>query len=121
MDGYTGNLAFLTDPLCLRQTLLELVNLVGMKPISEPLVVNYPDGNGRERGLSGMVFLAESNITAHTYPEYGFVFLDIFSCRSFMPEHILNWLKDKLGLHNFRTAILSRGIIKGRIIPVGLS
>jgi S-adenosylmethionine/arginine decarboxylase-like enzyme len=34
-------------------------------------------------GITGFVALAESNITLHTYPEKGYIVLDIFSCKEF--------------------------------------
>lgn len=32
------------------------------------------------RGVSGVVLIAESHISFHTWPEYGLVTLDIFTC-----------------------------------------
>jgi S-adenosylmethionine decarboxylase len=31
-------------------------------------------------GVTGLILLAESHIALHTYPEYGYVAVDIFSC-----------------------------------------
>jgi S-adenosylmethionine decarboxylase proenzyme len=40
-------------------------------------------------GVSGVVVLAESHVTVHTWPESGFAAVDIFTCgTSFRPEAI---------------------------------
>jgi S-adenosylmethionine decarboxylase len=31
-------------------------------------------------GLSGVIVIAESHVAVHTWPEYGFMAVDVFSC-----------------------------------------
>ena len=47
----------------------------GMKPIGPPVLHRFKGG-----GLTGYLLLSESHIAFHTYPEYGYLALDIFSC-----------------------------------------
>jgi S-adenosylmethionine decarboxylase len=42
---------------------------------------------GGEGGVTGVVLLAQSRITIHTWPEHRFVALDAFMCGSAVPEH----------------------------------
>lgn len=41
---------------------------------------------GGEHGVTGVVLLAESHITIHTWPEHRFAALDIFMCGKARPE-----------------------------------
>ncbi|WGS54352.1 adenosylmethionine decarboxylase [Paraburkholderia sp. D15] len=41
---------------------------------------------GGEHGVTGVVLLAESHITIHTWPEHRFAALDVFMCGNARPE-----------------------------------
>jgi S-adenosylmethionine decarboxylase len=47
----------------------------GMKPIGPPVLHRFQGG-----GLTGYLLLSESHIAFHSYPEYRYIALDIFSC-----------------------------------------
>jgi len=38
------------------------------------------------KGVSGVVLIAESHISVHTWPENGFAAMDIFTCGNMKPE-----------------------------------
>ncbi len=44
---------------------------------------------GAGKGVTGVVLLAESHITIHTWPEYGFAAADIFMCGDAAPQRAL--------------------------------
>ena len=53
--------------------------------------------NGKLRGISGLLVLAESHIAYHTFPEYVedncyFVSMDIYSCKTFSTETCVQFL-----------------------------
>jgi len=87
IDGYARNEGLLTDVAVLAAWLEACVFFIGMTVIAAPRVVAFPGSNGgdmtQKPGLSGDVILAESGVMVHTWPEYGLVMLDIFSCRRF--------------------------------------
>jgi len=41
---------------------------------------------GEAMGVTGVVLLAESHISIHTWPEYGFAAADIFMCGEAQPK-----------------------------------
>ena len=41
---------------------------------------------GKDEGLSGIAVLAESHISVHTWPDKGYIALDIFMCGASFPE-----------------------------------
>ena len=51
---------------------------------------------GEGQGVTGVVLLAESHITIHTWPECGFAAADIFMCGSAQPELALALIKNGL-------------------------
>jgi S-adenosylmethionine decarboxylase len=48
---------------------------------------------GASQGVTGVLLLAESHITIHTWPEYGFAAADIFMCGEAQPERALTVLR----------------------------
>lgn len=62
-------------------------------------------------GVSGVAVLAESHISVHTWPEYGYAALDIFTCGDTAdPEAALMSLKDQLGSSKMKVTRLDRGL-----------
>jgi len=63
------------------------------------------------QGLSGIVVIAESHISIHTWPEYGYAAVDCFTCgTSVDPWKALEYLKEKLGSRSIEVKDLNRGI-----------
>jgi S-adenosylmethionine decarboxylase len=50
-------------------------------------------GFGDGQGVTGVVLLAESHISIHTWPEDGFAAADIFMCGAAQPERALAMLR----------------------------
>src|SRR5437879_6756298 len=49
-------------------------------------------------GISGVVVIAESHLSIHTWPEYRYAAVDIFSCRdALQPEGAASCLVDQCG------------------------
>ncbi|WP_332852731.1 adenosylmethionine decarboxylase [Duganella sp. S19_KUP01_CR8] len=53
-------------------------------------------GFGEGQGVTGVVLLAESHISIHTWPECGFAAADIFMCGNAQPELALTIIKTAL-------------------------
>ena len=50
------------------------------------------------QGVSGVVIIAESHLSIHTWPEYGYAAVDVFTCgTSVQPEKAAEVLIEKLG------------------------
>ncbi len=47
---------------------------------------------GSEAGITGVALLAESHISIHTWPEMGYVALDVFLCGNCNPESAIAYL-----------------------------
>jgi|WetSurMetagenome_2_1015567.scaffolds.fasta_scaffold100568_2 S-adenosylmethionine decarboxylase proenzyme len=74
-------------------------------------VVNSVFHHYNPQGLSGIVVIAESHISIHTWPEYGYAAVDCFTCGSSVnPWKALEHLKNALGCKTVQVKDLSRGI-----------
>lgn len=61
-------------------------------------------------GVSVVVMIAESHITAHTWPESKYVAIDIFTCGDKMsPESALQVLMERFGASQYKQKKIARG------------
>jgi S-adenosylmethionine decarboxylase len=63
-------------------------------------------------GITGVVLLAESHITFHSWPEFKYLALDIFTCgQESKPYKALDYLKKELKPKNVQIVEIKRGIV----------
>ena len=79
-------------------------------------------------GISGVVVIAESHLSIHTWPEYGYAAVDIFTCGDVLkPEVAAEFLIDRFqskhpSIMEVRRGILSKGNVKlphKAVSPIG--
>jgi S-adenosylmethionine decarboxylase len=69
-------------------------------------------------GVSGVIVIEESHFTVHTWPEYGYCALDIFTCGTEVDYYsALHHLKDAFSAKNLSVSEIKRGILD---LPVRL-
>ena len=63
------------------------------------------------QGVSGVVVIAESHLSIHTWPEYAYAAVDIFTCGNTVePRKAAEVLVEKLGSKNPSLTEVQRGI-----------
>ncbi|MBF0330003.1 MAG: adenosylmethionine decarboxylase [Nitrospirae bacterium] len=63
-------------------------------------------------GISGMVVIAESHLSIHTWPEYAYAAIDIFTCGDIIkPETAAQYLIERFESRNPSIVEVKRGII----------
>lgn len=68
-------------------------------------------------GISGVLVIAESHIAIHTWPEYNYAAVDIFTCGDTIdPWLIQEHLKDSFESQNVSSMEMKRGMFK---VPTG--
>lgn len=68
-------------------------------------------------GVSGVVVIAESHIAIHTWPEYNYAAVDIFTCgETIDPWIIQEFLKENFASQNVSSMEMKRGMFK---VPEG--
>ena len=66
-------------------------------------------------GISGVVVIAESHLSIHTWPEYGYAAVDIFTCGEVIqPELAVSYLVKKFECKNPSIVEMKRGILSHR-------
>ncbi len=64
-------------------------------------------------GISGMVVIAESHLAIHTWPEYGYAAVDVFTCGNLInPRIAANFLIEKFESRNHAIIEINRGVFK---------
>lgn len=66
---------------------------------------------GEGQGITGVVLLAESHISIHTWPEFGFAAADIFMCGQAQPQRALEVIKLALQATSCEVQTLKRGVL----------
>ena len=60
-------------------------------------------------GVTGIVLIAESHFSVHTWPENGYVTFDILTCGKMKPMAAINYLKKSFQAKKVNLKIFSRG------------
>jgi S-adenosylmethionine decarboxylase len=64
------------------------------------------------QGVSGVVVIAESHISIHTWPEYGYAAVDVFTCgTTVQPDKAAEVLIDSFKSQNHSIQEIKRGIL----------
>ena len=70
-------------------------------------------------GISGVVVIAESHLTIHTWPEYRYAAVDVFSCGEVLqPEVAVNYLVEQFGAERASVVEMQRGVFVNACAPV---
>ena len=110
IDGFGGNREKLASEELVRGLLDRYPESIGMTKIAAPYVQRYVGSKPEDWGVSGFVLIAESHIAVHTFPERGYVWADIFSCKGFDAEEAVRRVSEAFELQGARTRILERGL-----------
>lgn len=83
IDGYGADPSKLSDETLVFRFLDEYPDVIGMTKVAPPQVYSYTGKVPNDWGVSGFVIIAESHISVHTFPDKGYLNIDIFSCNDF--------------------------------------
>ena len=109
MDMYGCNRKKLKDINFVYNFLSEMPELVGMTKIMPPYTFSYSGLKPEDWGVSGIVLIAESHISIHTFPEKGYASADIFSCKEFDVESASDIIASKFEAKTYERNFLMRG------------
>jgi S-adenosylmethionine decarboxylase len=90
--------------------LKELPPLIDMTPITQPYVFPYEGLVPTDRGITGVIIIAESHISIHSFEEKGWCYIDLFSCRGFDTEKAIAITKEFFNPTECVARLVERGI-----------
>jgi len=111
LDGYGCRPEALNSMESVFGVLRDLPDLLGMHKITTPYVVQC-DGNDKKDpgGFSGFVMIAESHISVHTFPQKGFVSIDVYTCQGSLDVPLVkSFFAKQFGITEFETHVVRRG------------
>jgi len=89
----------------IEKKMLEAAELTGATVIS-PFFHKFSP-----QGVSGIIVIAESHFAIHTWPEYSFAAVDLFSCGNFDCLGAFNFLKKAMKCEKLQVSSVKRGIL----------
>lgn len=100
----------LNDVSFIRETMLSAARESGATVLGESFHTFSP------QGVSGVIIIAESHLTIHTWPEHGYAAADIFTCgTTVQPEKAAEVIIAKLQPQSHAVISMNRGIIDTKI------
>lgn len=71
-------------------------------------------------GIAALALLVESHISVHTWPESGYIAIDVFTCgQNTQPEQACHYLKEAFQTSRHLLTIMARGRASSRLQPLG--
>lgn len=104
LDAYGCPSQLLNNVSFLEETIQNAAQQAGAK-----ILLSHLHHFGEQQGLTGVLLLAESHLSIHTWPEWNFAAIDIFLCGQLQPDNALPILLSALQPTHFNWQIITRG------------
>lgn len=80
---------------------------------SKATIITHNFHKFNPHGVSGVIVIAESHVSIHTWPEYNYAAVDVFTCGDTIdPWVIQEYLKEALESENTSSMEMKRGMFK---------
>jgi S-adenosylmethionine decarboxylase proenzyme len=95
----------LNNPEGIRTALVAAVTKAGATPLHEVVHAFSP------HGVTGVIVIAESHFAIHTWPEYGFAAVDLFTCGEQVDPYLaFEYLREALRAEQQSVVEIRRGL-----------
>jgi S-adenosylmethionine decarboxylase len=112
IEMYDCQVEAINDAKNVEERLIEAVRISGAKMVQSVIHKFNP------HGISGVIVIEESHFSVHTWPEYGYCALDIFTCGDEIDYYsALHYLKNEFQAKNLSVTEMKRGMLD---LPVKL-
>ena len=110
LDGNCQDSLIIGDLNGVRQFLDQFPDEMGMTKVLPPYVFQYQSSSPQDSGISGIVIIAESHISIHTFPARNYLSVDIFSCKAFDVDEAVHKVVSYFNLVEHSYQVFDRGI-----------
>ena len=104
LDAWVRDTAVLTDADALRRILRAGADAGGAIVVGEEVHV-FPNG-----AVTGVLVLAQSHLSIHTWPEFALANVDLLSYAAVRADEVLRVICDQLGVVRFSVSSLGRAV-----------
>lgn len=105
VDAHGCDPALLRSAAPMKALFARAIAELDLKPVAEPLWHEF----GGEGGVSGLVLLAESHLTCHTFPESRYASVNLYCCRPRPEWDFAARLRQALGARRVDVRRVERG------------
>ncbi|MBU0692970.1 adenosylmethionine decarboxylase [bacterium] len=106
VEYYKCNPEILNDVSAIKRAMREAANLAGATIVQEAFHLFNP------HGVSGVVVIAESHFAIHTWPEYGYAAVDLFTCGDDVDSELaFLHLRSELQASDYTAVEMKRGLL----------
>jgi S-adenosylmethionine decarboxylase len=89
--------------------LKKLPEMIGMTPITQPYVFPYSGLVSEDKGITGIVIIAESHLSIHSFEDKGYTFIDMFSCKDFDVDAAIKYTIELFKPQSYDMNLVKRG------------
>lgn len=111
IDGFVEDAEVLGQVEPIFNLLDELPALIDMSKITQPYVFRYNGVVPEDWGVTGMVIIAESHISIHTFPGHKRFHMDVFSCKTFDYAKTLQIIETRLRVTDRAADVVRRPVV----------
>ena len=111
LDCFECDAANILDKQVIEDFMVSTVKNAGMKLIHGPHVFYYNHEEiPKDSGVTGFLVLAESHLSIHTFVRNNFVTMDLYSCKDFPSDIIVQDVIKIFKPKSFKYSIIDRGV-----------
>jgi len=110
LDCSECNLEKISDVAYVFDVLNRLPDFIGMTKITQPYVFPYSGLVPEDKGVTGVVIIAESHLSFHSFTEKDYFFFDLFSCKPFNVDLARQFIMDAFEVKKAETHYVERGM-----------
>ena len=103
-EFYICNNSTINDIQAVEKIMIEAAEISG-STIIKPFFHTFSP-----QGVSGIIVISESHFAIHTWPEFSYAAVDIFSCSDFRYMEALKHIKDKFESGEYIVNLINRGL-----------
>lgn len=89
---------------------LEQIMVESAKKSGATVLHSHFHSFGEQCGVSGVVLLAESHLSIHTWPENNFAAVDIFMCGESDSQYCMRLIEQALASESCNSKVIQRGL-----------